>query len=109
MFAYGQTGTGKTHTMEGKTGNGVPIEKDTEAGIIPRAMNALFDNLHKTNATEWSVRVSFLELYNEEIFDLLSGNDDHSKLRQGFYIFVFLKVNVFGEQYVSKRNLPIFS
>ena len=57
--------------MEGKTGTGVPIEKDPEAGIIPRALNSLFDNLHKSDATEWSVRVSFLELYNEEIFDLL--------------------------------------
>jgi len=81
VFAYGQTGTGKTHTMEGKTGTGVPIDKDPQAGIIPRALNALFDNLHKSGATEWSVRVSFLELYNEEIFDLLSAQDDHTKLR----------------------------
>ena len=81
VFAYGQTGTGKTHTMEGKTGTGVPIDKDPQAGIIPRALNSLFDNLHKSDATEWSVRVSFLELYNEEIFDLLSGPDDHTKLR----------------------------
>ena len=34
-----------------------------------------------SDAVEFSVRVSFLELYNEEIFDLLSGNEDHSKLR----------------------------
>lgn len=81
VFAYGQTGTGKTHTMEGCLGTNVPIEKDPQAGIIPRALNALFDNLRVEKATEWSVRVSFLELYNEEIFDLLSGNDDHSKLR----------------------------
>lgn len=81
VFAYGQTGTGKTHTMEGCMGTDVPIERDPQAGIIPRALNALFDNLTVSDATEWSVRVSFLELYNEEIFDLLSANDDHSKLR----------------------------
>jgi len=81
VFAYGQTGTGKTHTMEGKTGAGVPIDKDPNAGMIPRALGALFDHLYKSDATEWSVRVSFLELYNEEIFDLLSASDDHPKLR----------------------------
>ena len=75
--------------MEGKTGTGVPIDKDPQAGIIPRALNALFDNLHKSGATEWSVRVSFLELYNEEIFDLLSAQDDHTKLRwELFHDFV---------------------
>ncbi len=56
-------------------------DKDPQAGIIPRALNALFDQLRTGDATEWSVRVSFLELYNEEIFDLLSGSDDHSTLR----------------------------
>lgn len=81
VFAYGQTGTGKTYTMEGCMGHDVSIEKDPHAGIIPRSLNALFDCLRMENATEWSVRVSFLELYNEEIFDLLSANDDHSKLR----------------------------
>ena len=81
VFAYGQTGTGKTHTMEGKTGAGVPIDKDPNAGMIPRALGALFDHLYKSDSTEWSVSVSFLELYNEEIFDLLSASDDHPKLR----------------------------
>ena len=81
VFAYGQTGTGKTYTMEGNTASKIPIEKDPEAGIIPRALNALFDSLTTAEITEWSVRVSFLELYNEEIFDLLSGQDDHNKLR----------------------------
>ena len=67
--------------MEGKTALDMPVEKDPGAGIIPRSLNALFDALIMENANEWSVRVSFLELYNEEIFDLLSANEDHSKLR----------------------------
>ena len=37
--------------------------------------------LYVSDAVEFSVRVSFLELYNEEIFDLLSGTEDQSKLR----------------------------
>jgi kinesin family protein 11 len=81
VFAYGQTGTGKTFTMEGDPASNLPIDKDPNSGIIPRALNALFDGLRTGDATEWSVRVSFLELYNEEIFDLLSGTDDQSKLR----------------------------
>jgi len=81
VFAYGQTGTGKTYTMEGLGEIRGSWENDPNAGIIPRSMNGLFDGLRMSDATEWGVRVSFLELYNEEIFDLLSGNDDQSKLR----------------------------
>jgi kinesin family protein 11 len=58
VFAYGQTGTGKTHTMEGEMSSG------EHAGIIPRSLNMLFETLSKT-AAEYSVRLSFLELYNE--------------------------------------------
>ena len=58
VFAYGQTGTGKTHTMEGEMGAG-PL-----AGVIPRSLHMIFDKLQR-NATEYSVRLSVLELYNE--------------------------------------------
>ena len=85
VFAYGQTGTGKTFTMEGgemRNENGISWDKDPTSGIIPRAMAQIFDNLmEQAESTEHSVRVSFLELYNEELFDLLSAHDDVSKLR----------------------------
>ena len=81
VFAYGQTGTGKTYTMEGLGEIRGAWENDPNAGIIPRALSDLFDGLRTTDAVEYSIRVSFLELYNEEIFDLLSGADDQSKLR----------------------------
>ncbi|KAM2565365.1 hypothetical protein TB1_008008 [Malus domestica] len=77
IFAYGQTGTGKTYTMEGeckraKTGpNG---ELPPEAGVIPRAVQQIFDTLEGQNA-EYSVKVTFLELYNEEITDLLAPEE----------------------------------
>ncbi|XP_022767048.1 kinesin-like protein KIN-5C [Durio zibethinus] len=77
IFAYGQTGTGKTYTMEGeckraKTGpNG---ELPAEAGVIPRAVQQIFDTLESQNA-EYSVKVTFLELYNEEITDLLAPEE----------------------------------
>jgi len=84
VFAYGQTGTGKTFTMEGGDGRDDPNmtwENDPTAGIIPRALAQLFDELRMQQDAEFSVRVSFLELYNEDIFDLLSATDDLTKLR----------------------------
>ncbi|XP_061932410.1 kinesin-like protein Klp61F [Apis cerana] len=82
VFAYGQTGTGKTFTMEG-TDNDPSLhwQTDTTAGIIPRSLSHLFDELRVLEVQEYSVRASFLELYNEEIFDLLSSSDDAAKIR----------------------------
>ncbi|WCJ41148.1 P-loop containing nucleoside triphosphate hydrolases superfamily protein [Euphorbia peplus] len=70
IFAYGQTGTGKTYTMEGgaRKKNG---EFPSDAGVIPRAVKQIFDILEAQNA-EYSMKVTFLELYNEEISDLLA-------------------------------------
>eukprot|EP00118_Oscarella_pearsei_P000713 m.5620 g.5620 ORF g.5620 m.5620 type:complete len:1042 (+) comp13653_c0_seq1:66-3191(+) len=81
VFAYGQTGTGKTFTMEGERTEGcVSWEEDPLAGIIPRSLSNLFERLQKQDI-EFSVRVSFLELYNEELFDLLAGGEGTSPLR----------------------------
>ncbi|KAI9497617.1 P-loop containing nucleoside triphosphate hydrolase protein [Zychaea mexicana] len=78
IFAYGQTGTGKTYTMEGELeerhGRLTP-----RAGIIPRAIYKLFETLDAQHA-EYSVKVSLIELYNEELRDLLN-NDDTRTLR----------------------------
>lgn len=77
IFAYGQTGTGKTYTMEGegKRSKSAPNgELPSDAGVIPRAVKQIFDTLESQNA-EYSVKVTFLELYNEEITDLLAPDD----------------------------------
>ncbi|XP_008479110.1 kinesin-like protein Klp61F [Diaphorina citri] len=83
VFAYGQTGTGKTFTMEGEKSNDPSIswQDDPLSGIVPRAMNHLFDELRLLGDAEFTVRVSFLEIYNEELIDLLSPTDDITKLR----------------------------
>ena len=82
FFSYGQTGTGKTFTMEGERSDDPSIswEDDPLTGIIPRALANIFDALTKQEV-EFSVRVSFLELYNEELFDLLGSSEDPLKLR----------------------------
>lgn len=81
VFAYGQTGTGKTFTMLGERGNASSSwQTDPLAGVIPRAVGHLIDELRILDV-EYTIRVSFLELYNEELFDLLSPIDDNSKIR----------------------------
>lgn len=70
VLAYGQTGSGKTYTM----GSGFDYELcDQQQGIIPRAVHHLFSRIEDNNkdSVEFSVAVQFIELYNEEINDLL--------------------------------------
>lgn len=65
IFAYGQTGTGKTHTMEG-------IKKDQQLkGIIPRSFDQIFMHIENTENMQYLVRVSYMEIYQEKIRDLL--------------------------------------
>ncbi|CAD5114686.1 DgyrCDS3731 [Dimorphilus gyrociliatus] len=74
IFAYGQTGTGKTFTMEGiRT---VPEKR----GIIPNSFAHIFGAISKAEGSiKFLVRVSYLEIYNEEVRDLL-GKDQNFRL-----------------------------
>uniref|UniRef100_A0AAX7SDE9 Kinesin-like protein n=1 Tax=Astatotilapia calliptera TaxID=8154 RepID=A0AAX7SDE9_ASTCA len=85
VFAYGQTGTGKTFTMEGERSPDEQFtwEEDPLAGIIPRTLHQIFEKLSE-NGTEFSVKVSLLEIYNEELFDLLSPTEDVNERLQLF-------------------------
>ncbi|XP_061545979.1 kinesin-like protein KIF11 [Phycodurus eques] len=85
VFAYGQTGTGKTFTMEGERSPDEQFtwEEDPLAGIIPRTLHQIFAKLSE-NGTEFSVKVSLLEIYNEELFDLLSPSEDVNERLQLF-------------------------
>ncbi|KAG5445899.1 Kinesin-like protein kif3a, variant 2 [Clonorchis sinensis] len=74
IFAYGQTGTGKTFTMEGI--RSVPELR----GIIPNSFAHIFGAIAKADHnTRFLVRVSYLEIYNEEVRDLL-GRDQTASL-----------------------------
>lgn len=85
VFAYGQTGTGKTFTMEGERSPNEEYtwEEDPLAGIIPRTLHQIFEKLTE-NGTEFSVKVSLLEIYNEELFDLLNPAPDVGERLQMF-------------------------
>lgn len=78
IFAYGQTGTGKTYTMSGDMTETLGMLTD-EAGIIPRVLQNLFNKL-EIDDTENCVKCSFIELYNEELRDLLSV-EESAKLK----------------------------
>ena len=74
IFAYGQTGTGKTFTMEGV--RAVPGLR----GVIPNSFAHIFGHIAKAEGdTRFVVRVSYLEIYNEEVRDLL-GKDQTQRL-----------------------------
>ena len=74
IFAYGQTGTGKTYTMEGPRGADGAFDAESEhAGIIPRTVKRVFAALDaRGDGFEYVVKMSFLEIYNERLDDLLS-------------------------------------
>ncbi|KAG6029362.1 hypothetical protein E4U41_000376 [Claviceps citrina] len=78
IFAYGQTGTGKTYTMSGDMSETLGMLSG-EAGIIPRVLHQLFNKL-EIDDREHCVKCSFIELYNEELRDLLAF-DEGAKLK----------------------------
>ncbi|XP_069939114.1 kinesin-like protein KIF3B isoform X4 [Cherax quadricarinatus] len=73
IFAYGQTGTGKTYTMEG-------IRDDPEhRGVIPNSFEHIFNHIARSVNQQYLIRASYLEIYQEEIRDLL-GKDQKKRL-----------------------------
>ncbi|XP_060520621.1 kinesin-like protein KIF11-B isoform X2 [Cylas formicarius] len=81
VFAYGPTGTGKTHTMIGGDPSSSVNWKDDElAGCIPRAAGNIFDTIASMDIANYSIHISFLELYNEEVRDLLNEDDQSPSL-----------------------------
>ncbi|CAM6106879.1 unnamed protein product [Calypogeia fissa] len=69
VLAYGQTGSGKTHTMG--CGNNTSLLEE-ELGILPRAIRQLYESIEeRNNQAEFLVKCAFVEIYNEEIKDLL--------------------------------------
>jgi len=69
IFAYGQTGSGKTYTMEG-----FELEKGGGRGVIPRAVDLIFQQVQELEEKGWTfeVYVTILEVYNETVYDLLA-------------------------------------
>lgn len=72
IFAYGQTSSGKTHTMEGTIGD------ETFEGIIPRIVNDIFQYIFTMEEkVEFHIKVSYFEIYMDKIKDLLDISKDN--------------------------------
>ena len=80
IFAYGQTGTGKTYTMEGFIYDYLSPNK----GLIPRAIEDIFKYIEKNSNsdTTFIIRVTYLQIYNESIDDLLKPEKKHLSIRE---------------------------
>ena len=112
IFAYGQTGTGKTYTMEGD------LSSDEQKGVIPRAVERIFEQLREdapaTGAPDdpsrsdlpgnSSVKISYLEIYNEELRDLLTERTERLEIREDVERNVF--VQNLSEVQVCGARLP---
>uniref|UniRef100_A0A8C3L974 Kinesin family member 27 n=1 Tax=Chrysolophus pictus TaxID=9089 RepID=A0A8C3L974_CHRPC len=68
VFAYGQTGSGKTYTIGG---GHIASIAEHEQGIIPRAIQELFQHISENHNIDFHVKVSYIEVYMEELRDLL--------------------------------------
>jgi len=66
IFAYGQTGTGKTYTMEGVK------DDQSQRGVIPNSFDHIFSHIAKSENQQYLVRASYLEIYLEDVRDLLA-------------------------------------
>ncbi|KAI8594011.1 P-loop containing nucleoside triphosphate hydrolase protein [Geranomyces variabilis] len=105
IFAYGQTGSGKTHTMMGD------MENDSMKGLTPRIVESIFSTIFSSPAhLEFTVRVSFMEIYMERIRDLLNPANDnlpiHEEKSRGVYVKGLLEVFVgsIAEVYDAMRR-----
>jgi kinesin family protein 3/17 len=80
IIAYGQTGTGKTYTMEGNTYS----RNDKYRGIIPRSIEEIFNHIESfsKNESKFMVRASYLQIYNEGISDLLKPENINLVIRE---------------------------
>lgn len=83
----GQTGSGKTFTLTGGP------EKYSDRGIIPRAISMLFNEIRTRTDVQFNAYVSYLELYNEQGYDLLTSSHDTAKMEdlpKVCFVFMYL-------------------
>ncbi|XP_017405878.1 kinesin-like protein KIN-7O isoform X3 [Vigna angularis] len=117
VFAYGQTNSGKTYTMRGSK---------AEPGVIPLSVNDLFRIIQQDVDREFLLRMSYMEIYNEEINDLLAPEHRklqiHENLERGIYVAGLreeivaspqqvLNLMEFGEshRHIGETNMNVYS
>ena len=86
IFAYGQTSSGKTHTMEGV------INDPTMQGIIPRIVNDIFNHIYSMEENlEFHIKVSYFEIYLDKVRDLLDRKYWKQSYGFNFYFDIFVQ------------------
>ena len=102
VLAYGQTGSGKTFTM----GSGYTIGiKEEELGIIPRVIKLIFEEVEKRkNKADIVIKCAFLEIYNEELHDLL----DHQAMGPGGVIDRFIQKKEIQIREEKNGNISLY-
>ncbi|XWS52766.1 hypothetical protein CRYUN_Cryun11dG0100400 [Craigia yunnanensis] len=103
MFAYGQTGSGKTHTMLGDIEGGTR-RHSVNCGMTPRVFEYLFTRIQKEKEARkdeklrFTCKCSFLEIYNEQILDLLDTSSTNLQIREdnkkGVYVENLMEIEV---------------
>ncbi len=84
ILAYGQTSSGKTYTMTGIDFDADPFDPTNGIGIIPRAVSTIFQRTQtfkeeRSSAWSYNVKGSFIEIYNEDLIDLLGDDGTGAK------------------------------
>ncbi|WVR04991.1 hypothetical protein IAU60_002003 [Kwoniella sp. DSM 27419] len=102
LFCYGQTGSGKTYTVQG-----ADIENPKLKGLIPRIVEQIFASILSADSViEYTVKVSYMEIYMEKIKDLLAPQNDnlsiHEDKARGVYVKNLTDVYVGSEAEVYK-------
>lgn len=86
IFAYGQTSSGKTYTMMGE---------GQEPGVVPLAASEIFKEMENIKDRQFLIRVGFIEIYNEKVFDLLDKSNSMLKIFENQYGDVSLNYKEF--------------
>lgn len=119
ILAYGQTSSGKTFTMTGIDLDADPNDPSNGMGIIPRAVSTIFARCRELkqergDSWQYSLRGSFIELYNEDLIDLLNMEDGAGKQvqiredKQGHIIWEGLReVSVRGPNEVMRYAISL--
>ncbi|XP_078442011.1 ATP binding microtubule motor family protein [Wolffia australiana] len=88
ILTYGQTGAGKTYSMEGPNISGYRGEKK---GLLPRAVDKLFEQIkHSEETTKLTVKISMVEIYMEKVRDLFDLSKDNLQIKESKTQGIFL-------------------
>jgi len=96
VLAYGQTSSGKTYTMQGE------MEEQSRQGIIPRMITHVFKHIYKNEGTDFMIKVSMIEIYQEKIRDLLDVSRVNLNIREDSIKGIY--VDGVSERYVGCPN-----